>query len=212
MAAQKSPRGHRPPQARGRLLALRAALVLGFALALAPPPAAPLWSAPPEPEWSPAFEYQVKVGFLYNFTKFVEWPPDAFAGPGAPLIIGVLGSGSFCDALEASLKDKTVNGRPIAVRRFRRPEDLTPTQVLFISPSLGREVGRLLKSLERAPVLTVGDMDRFASLGGIINFTIRDHRVGFEVNIDAASRAGLRISSQLLTVATVVRDATGGTR
>ena len=212
MAAQKSPRGHRPPQARGRLLAPRAALVLGFALALAPPPAAPLWSAPPEPEWSPAFEYQVKVGFLYNFTKFVEWPPDAFAGPGAPLIIGVLGSGSFCDTLEASLKDKTVNGRPIAVRRFRRPEDLTPTQVLFISPSLGREVGRLLKSLERAPVLTVGDMDRFASLGGIINFTIRDHRVGFEVNIDAASRAGLRISSQLLTVATVVRDATGGTR
>ena len=212
MAAQKSPRGHRPPQARGRLLAPRAALVLGFALALAPPLALPLRSAPPEPEWSPAFEYQVKVGFLYNFTKFVEWPPDAFAGPGAPLIIGVLGSGSFCDALEASLKDKTVNGRPIAVRRFRRPEDLTPTQVLFISPSLGREVGRLLKSLERAPVLTVGDMDRFASLGGIINFTIRDHRVGFEVNIDAASRAGLRISSQLLTVATVVRDATGGTR
>ncbi len=167
-------------------------------------------AAPPdraaEPAWSPALEHQVKIGFLYNFAKFVEWPIDAFPEPGAPLTISILGGDPFCDSLERSLQGKTVNGRVIAVRRLRRVDPQDPGQILFIGPSVGKEAGPVLASLRTVPVLTVGDMAEFAALGGVINFTIEDHKVRFEINLDAAERAHLRVSSQLLTVAKIVRE------
>lgn len=167
---------------------------------------------PAEPDWPRALEHQVKIGFLYNFTKFIEWPESSFPRPTTALTIGILGSDPFCDALEQSLKGKSVNARPIVVRRLRRTDPLHTVQVLFISPSLGKGVASALDSLRSAPVLTVGHMDRFTGLGGIVNFRIIAHKVRFDVNIDAARRAGLRISSQLLTVATVVHDAAPGGR
>ena len=163
-------------------------------------------------EWSPALEHQVKIGFLYNFAKFVEWPATVFQNPDTPLIVGVLGSDPFCDTLERSLRGKTVNSRPIIVRRLQRTGPLNTVQILFISPSLGKEVAGILESLRTEPVLTVGDMDHFAAAGGIINFRIVENKVRFEVNVDAAVRTGLRVSSQLLTVATVVRDERRGGR
>jgi len=179
-------------------LALVSLLLIGGAIAAV--------SGAPEPEGSPAFEYQVKVGFLFNFAKFVEWPPQAFSGPGAPLTIGVLGDDSFCDALEQGLRGKTVNSRPIEIRRLRRADLGSPVHILFIGASLGRDVASILGTLRKLPVLTVAHMDRFALLGGIINFTIESHKLRFEINRDAAERAGLRISSQLLAIATIVRD------
>jgi len=172
--------------------------------------------APPghadEAAWSPTFEHQVKIGFLYNFAKFVEWPPEAFRGPAAPLVISILGSDPLCDALGRALQGKTVNARPIALRRLRRVDPADPGQILFIGSSVGREAGAILATLRTVPVLTVGDMKEFAALGGIINFTIEDHKVRFEINLDAAERAGLRVSSQLLTVGRIVREPnrTGG--
>lgn len=156
--------------------------------------------------WSPDFEHQIKIGFLYNFAKFVEWPATILREPTTPLVIGVLGSDPFCDSLERSLRGKTLGSRPIVVRRLKRTDPLETVQILFISPSLGKEIPVILKDLRHAPVLTIGDMDRFATAGGIINFRIVENKVRFEINIDAAGRAGLKVSAQLLTVATVVRD------
>jgi uncharacterized protein DUF4154 len=161
-----------------------------------------------EPEWSPALEHQVKIGFLYNFAKFVEWPAGVLQDPKAPLVVGVLGNDPFCASLELSLQGKSVNARPIVVRRLKRTDPLDAAQILFISPTLAREVPAVLAGLRNAPVLTVSDMDRFTAMGGIINFRIVNNKVRFEINIDAAGRAGLKLSSQLLTVATVVRDPT----
>jgi hypothetical protein len=154
----------------------------------------------------------VKIGFLYNFAKFVEWPSGTFPGPEAPLTITILGSDPFCDALERSLQGKTVNARPVAIRRLRRVDPENAGQILFIGPSVGKETGAVLATLRTVPVLTVGDMAGFAALGGIINFIIEDQKVRFEVNLDAAERARLRVSSQLLTVARIVREPsrTGG--
>jgi hypothetical protein len=180
-----------------------ARLFLILALAALVPGRAP---SAAEPEWSPAFEYQVKIGFVYNFTKFVEWPSQSFPDPGTPLTIGVLGSDPLGDALEQTLHGRTVNGRPVVVRHLRRADEIGGLHVLFVSPSLGAEVPRVLQTVRASPILTIGDMQRFNDLGGIINFKIEDHRVRFDINIDAARRAGLRLSSQLLSVATVVHD------
>ena len=173
------------------------------------------WTAIParaegEANWPPVLEHQVKIGFLYNFAKFVEWPDTVLRDPKAPLIVGILGSDPFCDSLERSLQGKSVNARPIVVKRLKRTDPLNAVQILFISPSVGKEIAAVLASLRNEPVLTVGDMDRFTLAGGIINFRIVENKVRFEINVDAAGRAGLKVSSQLLTVATVVHDTTRG--
>jgi len=149
-------------------------------------------------------EYEIKAAFLYNFVQFVEWPPAAFADPGAPLTIGVLGDDPFGPLLEQTVKGETVKGRGFVIRRFRDVEAAKSCQVLFISKSEKERIPQILKHLEWAPVLTVGEADGFAARGGIVNFIIEKSRVRFEINQESALRKGLKISSQLLCLGRIV--------
>jgi hypothetical protein len=150
-------------------------------------------------------EYQVKAAFLYNFTKFVEWPDSAFAGSDSPFVIGIVGRDPFGSILDRTVEGKTVVGRNFVVRRYRTAADMQPCHLLFISES---ENGRLAKVLQRVGrhTLTVGDVDKFLQRGGAVNFVIESNKVRFEINLDAADRAGLRISSKLLALARVVKS------
>ena len=148
-------------------------------------------------------EYQIKAAFLYNFVKFVDWPGEAFGDASVPITIGVLGEDPFGVALQ-SIQGKMVRGRRLVVKRFEDVQDLEPSHVLFISSSEKERVTQILEKVRGSSVLTVGEMTRFAELGGIINFIIRKNEIRFEINVGAAERAGLRISSQLLKLANVV--------
>lgn len=150
-------------------------------------------------------EYDVKAAFLYNFAKFVEWPPTAFINPGDPLIIGVLGVDPFGNSLKG-LEDKTVAGRKILIKRFTQVDELEKCHLLFISSSEKKNLHQILPAVKGWNVLTVGEMKGFAEAGGMINFTLIEKRVRFEVNLDAAQNAGLKISSQLLKVAKIVKE------
>ena len=154
-------------------------------------------------------EYQVKAAFLYNFAKFVEWPPQVFSGAAEPLTIGVLGRDPFGDDLEQVFRSNTIAGRRVVIRRATSIEELRNCQMVFISSSEKRRLLQIFKSLGHTGVLTIGDADDFSRRGGIIGFTLEDSRVHFEINVDAAARAGLKLSSRLLSVATVVRDGQG---
>ncbi|MGH9748728.1 MAG: YfiR family protein [Candidatus Polarisedimenticolia bacterium] len=184
---------------------LRAALLL-LALAAPTPAAGPALRAgvvPADPG-SPSLELQVKAAFLYNFAKFAEWPDDAFRGPDAPLLIGVVGGDLFLEALERGVAGKTVGGRPFAVRRVRDPVADPVCHILFVAAGEARRLPRLLEQLGGAPVLLVGETPGFASEGGVINFFIEENRVRFEVNLTSAERARLRLSSKLLSLARLV--------
>jgi len=174
-------------------------MMLTAAIATAPVHAA-------DPSTASSLEQQVKIAFLYNFAKFVEWPAESFADAGAPLIVGVLGSDAFCLELERGMEGRSVGTRPIVVRRLAGIDEARSVQILFIGAAADALVDRTLLALRAVPVLTVGDMPRFAARGGIINFTLEDNKVRFEINVDAARRAGLKISSKLLNVATVLHD------
>ncbi|HWX42191.1 MAG TPA: YfiR family protein, partial [Blastocatellia bacterium] len=100
---------------------------------------------------------------------------------------------------------KNVNGHPIAVKRLRWGQDLRQCHILFISASEARRLPQILESLRGASVLTVADMERFDQQGGIVRFLIEEGKVRFEINVDAADKAGLRISSKLLALAKIVR-------
>src|ERR1700734_4210425 len=58
-------------------------------------------------------EYQVKAAFLLNFTKFIDWPPTAFADPQSPLAICILGADPFGRVLDAIAQGETANGRNV---------------------------------------------------------------------------------------------------
>ena len=150
-------------------------------------------------------EYQVKAAFLFNFAKFVEWPTEAFSDPNAPLVITVFGEDPFNGSLEA-VKGKLVNNRKLTIRRVKDIQDIGKSNVLFVSPSAKKELARILEALQGQSVLTVGEDGVFTQCGGIINFVKEDNRVRFEVNVSAAERAGLKISSRLLALARIVKS------
>ena len=150
--------------------------------------------------------HQVEAAFLYNFAKFVTWPDDSFERSGSSLIIGVLGEDPFGAVLEETVRDKTVMGKKLAVKRFARVQDAVISHILFLSSSEESQLLPLLKVLEKATVLTVSDMEQFAERGGMVAFTVEDQKVRFNVNVEAVERAGLKMGSQLLKLARIVSD------
>jgi len=150
--------------------------------------------------------HQVQAAFLFNFAKFVTWPDDAFQRSGDSLIIGVLGEAPFGAVLEETIRDKTIMGKKLAVKRFVRIQDAANSHILFLSSSEESHLPQIMKGLEQASVLTVSDMEQFAERGGMIAFTVEDQKVRFNVNVGAVERAGLKMGSQLLKLARIVGD------
>jgi hypothetical protein len=148
-------------------------------------------------------EYQVKAAILFNFAKFVEWPDAAFPDSAAPILIGVLGEDPFGSALDAA-KNRTVNGRKIQIKRFTTVQEVTACHILFISSSEKGRLAPLLRDLRDFPMLLVGDMEKFAQRGGMINLILQNDTIDFEINVDAVKRAGLKINSRLLNMARIV--------
>jgi hypothetical protein len=147
-------------------------------------------------------EYQIKAAFLFNFAKFVEWPPAAFAEATSPMIIGILGDNPFGEDLEKTVSNKTVNNRPITIKKeFRSLADATNCHMLFISTSEKQRLPEIFKALRGASVLTVGETDRFTETGGMINFVLEGNKTRFQINEATAKSAGLKISSKLLSLA-----------
>jgi hypothetical protein len=153
-------------------------------------------------------EPEVKAVFLFNFAQFVQWPDPAFENGRSPFVIGVLGDDPFGQALDDVVKGEMVNGRRIAVERYRRVEDVKVCHILFVGPSDAAQYGHILANLGGRPILTVGDTEGFVSSGGVIRFLSEQNHVRFRVNLDAAKAAGLTISSNLLRSA----DTAGGGR
>ena len=160
-------------------------------------------------------EYLIKAGFIFNFAKFVEWPPVAFAQTDTPIVIGILGTDPFGPILDQIVRDKKIGNRGFIVKRLnwnRDSKDLKDCNILFVSASEKAHIDDVLQIVKSLPILTVGETPGFAERGGIIRFTVEDNRVRFEVNVDAAHLAQLTISSRLLTLARIIQQPTIETR
>ncbi len=152
-------------------------------------------------------EYQVKAVFLYNFANFVQWPDDAFEDSTGPLVIGILGDNPFGTSLADVVVGEHANGHPIEVRHWESLDDLGTCHILYCSEKDRRRLPEILDHVEALNVLTVGETPDFADQGGVIGFVIEKNRIRFEINISAANRVGLEVSSKLQKVATrVIED------
>jgi hypothetical protein len=174
-------------------------LMAGVSLAAVEASAEP----PPAPAHS---EYEIESAMLYNFTKFVEWPDGALGAVGAALVVGVLADDPMALVLAAALRDKTIYGHPVVVRRLNSSADSKSCTVLFVGASDRQDIARIVRSVGPSPVLTIGEYVQFSRLGGVIAFIREGNRIRFEINLDAADRAGLQVSSKLLRLADVWRE------
>jgi hypothetical protein len=157
---------------------------------------------------SPPTEYQLKAAFLFNFAKFVEWPPARFAETNSRIVLGILGKNPFGDILQQTIKGKTINNHSLeVVTYFDSSVVLTNCHILFISDSEKDRLKAIIDGLSNASVLTVGETDGFIKSGGMIRFFPLEQenkevtKIRFEINEQAARDARLKISSKLLILA-----------
>jgi hypothetical protein len=150
--------------------------------------------------------YKVKTAFLFNFAKFIEWPPTSFATPQSPFTICTLGQDPFGSILTDTLQGKTIGDRPLAVLRLKDKSETWRCQIVFVSSSESPHFADIVETVRGKNVLLVGEINGFAASGGTIEFTLEDGRVRFAINTDAVDRSGLKFSSKLLALAQLVHD------
>jgi len=153
-----------------------------------------------------SMEYPVKIAFLYNFAKFVEWPPVAYRSPGAPLTICIVGHDPFSPEIEAEVRSKSVSGHPIEILTLKPTDLLRLCHMVFIPVTEKDQADKIVRGLNGASTLTVGEAAGFAMMGGMINFTLEGSKVHFEINRAAADGVRLKISSKLLSLAKIVAE------
>jgi hypothetical protein len=144
----------------------------------------------------------LKAAFLFNFTKFISWP---HADGSSKLTVCIMNSKEVAHAVEAVTKGKTVDGRQVIVQQLSFPAGLETCQLLFIGNN-GKKMEEILMEAKKLPIVTVGEDEKFLRRGGMINFVLEEGKLRFEINTDAANRAGINISSKLLSLAKIVRD------
>jgi hypothetical protein len=150
-------------------------------------------------------KYQVEAVFLLNFAKYVEWPAAAFPDATAPITIGVMGTDPFGDSLPHTMEGKMVNGRPFVIKHLAADSAVDGCHILFVSHSEASRMSGILDKAGSLPILTVGEDESFARNGGIINFVLKNDKVRLEIDLAAARKAGVTISSKLLAVADAVK-------
>lgn len=152
-------------------------------------------------------EYEVQAAYLSNLGRFVEWPARAGANEKDPFYVCVLGPDPFGPLLDAALKGETIGSAPMAARRVTSAADAANCRIVFVNSTKDSELKGILATLRNSNALTVSDTFDFTRQGGMIQFVLNGNRVRFEINLAAAQRAGLTLSSQLLEVAVAIRRA-----
>jgi hypothetical protein len=155
-------------------------------------------------------EYQVKAVFLFNFTQFVDWPPQAFPGPNAPFVIGVLGQDPFGPQLDEVVHGETVNRRPLVIERYRSVAEIRDCNILFIGSTESGHLDEILAALKGRSILTVGDADPGGQRGVMIRLVNENNRIRLRIDVAAAKAGNLTISSKLLRPAEIVGPGEGG--
>lgn len=149
-----------------------------------------------------ADEATVKAAFVYNFTKYVEWPSDSFAGPAAPFALCVFGRGTIASQIQAAIEGKKSAGRALELRVLANPAEAGACHVLYLADDEAKSQ-QALAAVRGRSVLTVGESGNFTARGGIFRLKLEDGRVRMIVDVQAAERSRLRISSRLLSLAEV---------
>jgi hypothetical protein len=154
---------------------------------------------------TPLPEYKIKAVFLFNFTQFVEWPPNVFNNDDAPFVIGILGKDPFGSYIDNVAAGEKMGMHPLTIIRYDDVSEVDNCQMLFMSTKYDKRLPEVLSSLSNRSILTVSDAPGFVQDGGVIGFVTARNKIKLQVNLTAAKTADLNISSKLLSVAEILK-------
>ena len=149
-------------------------------------------------------EYRVKAAFLTHFAQLVDWPAEALSANNDALTICTIGEDPFHGALDTAAEGKLVGSHPLRARHASQPSELAGCHIVFIGANEAKRSSLVLTSLQNTSALAVGESDDFLHQGGAIRFCVEENKIRFEINLQAAERAKLKISSRLLLLAKTV--------
>ncbi len=160
----------------------------------------PWWNlaAPAEPTVE---ANRVKAAYVLRIAHYVEWPGSSFPTATAPIRVAVVGGDSFADVLEKTVKGRKIGKRGFKIERVGTADQALDCQVVVLGDGADWQADSLIRATRNKPVLTVSQKPGFARAGGRLNFVIVDERMRFEINQGSAKEGGLKVSSQLLSVA-----------
>jgi hypothetical protein len=144
----------------------------------------------------------LKAAFLHNFVKFVEWPADVLA-PAQQLLLCVVGDDAVAEALGQLIKGQAVEGHGLTMQILKTDGPIRSCHLLYVSGLDANRSRQLLAVLQGAPVLTVSNGNKFAESGGVFQLIVENDYMRFVVNVAAAHRVRLQLSSKLLSLATI---------
>jgi hypothetical protein len=145
-------------------------------------------------------EYQTKAAQIYSFTKFIDWPAKKFPNSASPFIIGVWGSDDITGFLREAFQSRRIKDRPVEIRHLTNKAELSPCHLVFVSRSERDRLGPILYEMRHENILSVGESENFLRAGGVISFLNVDGATRFQINLSAASRESLKVSSKLLPI------------
>jgi len=154
-------------------------------------------------------EQEIKAGLLYNFLKYIEWPPAAMARSPSTITVCIFGDDPF-DGYLQPMAGRTVNRHEIALRTIHDIHEAGACHLVFINADEKDQWSPLVKFLEGKNILTVSDFDGFADSGGMIEFGRKDQHISVSLNPDAIAAAGLHVEDRLLKLVTVVHPPARG--
>ena len=163
--------------------------------------ATPVWA-----QTSTPVEYQVKAAFLFNFAKFVEWPPGAFLSETTPITLCVFGQDPFGGVLEEIARGEAIQNREVLIRQTNELPSLNACQLIFVGNKEHKRLSELLNTVRGVSTLVVGETEGDAEAGAVIQFFSEGGQLRFAVNVDAMQRAKVSFSSKLLALAKIVHD------
>jgi len=153
-------------------------------------------------------EFQIKSACIVNFLKFIEFPSEAFKGNEKTIMVCLVGKDSTAEIIDRVLTGKSVGARRIVVTKYQDIAQLSAAEkmyhVVFFMPSAGQNSSEITSTLRKSAWLTIGETTDFCRNGGIMDFRIDNDKVRFDVNVQAAKQAKLKISSHLLKLANVI--------
>lgn len=143
----------------------------------------------------------VKAAFVYQFTKFIDWPRESAQRTG-PFIVAVAGAPDIFEPFAKILSGRKVGERPVQVVRYQPDDSPDSYDLIFFS---GRQTAGIRAKELGSRALTVGDGEGFLERGGMIEFVHQGNRIRFRINATLARSQGFMMSSKLLSLAIEVR-------
>ncbi len=144
----------------------------------------------------------IKATFIYNFTRYIEWPAEYKKGS---FVIGILGETRMLQEL-TSMKQKTSRGnQPFQITKFSSVNSINKCHMIFIARSRSHELGLVVKKMKDFKTLIITEKPGLIEKGAGINFVIDNNKQGFEINRGSIKDHGLSLSSNLVAFATVVK-------